>query len=96
MSKTFFEIRKSLSEVTQVKSVNHSWGRMVTVHHGNSHSYPLHPEHQTALKNLKQGEKTSYKDETGSKVSAHRDGDHIHLKSNKTNATTKFHRKSVE
>jgi hypothetical protein len=51
-----------------VKSEKHSWGKMMTVHHGASHSYPLHPEHQEAIRNLKHGEKTSFKDETGAKV----------------------------
>jgi hypothetical protein len=71
-----------------VKSEKHSWGKMMTVHHGASHSYPLHPEHQEAIRNLKHGEKTSFKDETGAKVNVHRDVQDVHFTSNKTAART--------
>lgn len=78
---------ESLEEAT-VKKANYSWGKMVTVHHGADHSYPLHPEHQEAIKNLKHDEKTSFKDETGTKVTAHREGDNVHLTSNRTSKKT--------
>jgi hypothetical protein len=71
-----------------VKSEKHSWGKMMTVHHGASHSYPLHPEHQEAIRNLKHGEKTSFKDETGAKVNVHRDVQDVHFTSNKTSTKT--------
>ena len=71
-----------------VKSEKHSWGKMMTVHHGASHSYPLHPEHQEAIRNLKHGEKTSFKDETGAKVNVHRDVQDVHFTSNKTATKT--------
>jgi hypothetical protein len=52
---------------------------MITVHHGSSHSFPLHPEHQEAIGKLKDGESTTFTDETKSKVTAHREGDTVHL-----------------
>jgi Cu/Ag efflux protein CusF len=73
----------NLEEAT-VKKANYSWGKMMTVHHGADHSYPLHPEHQEAIKNLKHDEKTHFKDETGTKVTAHREGDEVHFTSNRT------------
>ena len=75
-------------EEASVKSEKHSWGKMMTVHHGASHSYPLHPEHQEAIRNLKHGEKTSFKDETGAKVNVHRDVQDVHFTSNKTSTKT--------
>jgi hypothetical protein len=68
-----------LTEMINVNKRNYSWGKMITVHHGKSHSYPLHPEHQEAIAKLKDGEKTSFTDETNTKVNAYRDGDTIHL-----------------
>jgi hypothetical protein len=75
-------------EEATVKSEKHSWGKMMTVHHGASHSYPLHPEHQEAIRNLKHGEKTSFKDETGAKVNVHRDVQDVHFTSSKTATKT--------
>lgn len=80
--------KNNLKESVTVKKKDYSWGKMVTVHHGNKVSYPLHPEHQEKIGNLKHDEKTSFKDETGSTVTAHRDGDTIHLNKNKHNETT--------
>jgi hypothetical protein len=77
------ELTESLSAVT-VKSSTHHWGKMMTVHHKASHSYPLHPEHQEAIRKLKDGEKTRFEDETGKKVTAHREGDKVHLSSNQS------------
>ena len=68
-----------LDEAVTVKKQNYSWGKMMTVHHGNETSYPLHPEHQAKIKALGDGQKTSFKDETKRTVIAHRDGDTIHL-----------------
>jgi len=61
---------------------------MITVHHGASHSFPLHPEHQEAIAKLKNGESTSFTDETKSKVTAHRDGDMVHLSLRGSNTKT--------
>jgi len=79
---------ESVEEAVSVKKQDYKWGRMMTVHHGKSHSYPLHPEHQSAIKKLGDNQKTSFKDETGTKVTAHRQGDTVHLSSSKTNAKT--------
>ena len=76
-----------LEEAVSVKKANYSWGKMITVHHGADTSYPLHPEHQAAIKKLKDGEKTSFKDETNSTVQAHREGDNVHLTRPKTGST---------
>ena len=74
------------SAKTTVNKASYSWGKMVTVHHGKDTSYPLHPEHQEAIKKLKDGEKTSFKDETNSTVHAHREGDNVHLTRPKTSS----------
>ena len=79
---------EQVEEAVSVKKKDYKWGRMMTVHHGKSHSYPLHPEHQAAIKKLGDNEKTSFKDETGTKVTAHRQGDTVHLSSSKTNTKT--------
>lgn len=79
--------KESLDEAVTVAKKDYSWGKMVTVHHGSSTSYPLHPEHQSAIKKLKDGEKTSFKDETNSTVHAHREGDKVHLTRPKTSST---------
>lgn len=78
----------TISEAVSVKKDNYSWGKMVTVHHGSDTSYPLHPEHQAAIKKLKDGEHTSFTDETNRKVTAHREGDSVHLSSKGTNRKT--------
>lgn len=77
-----------LEEAVQVDKKNYSWGKMITVRHGSSHSFPLHPEHQEKIKNLKDGESTAFKDETGSHVTAHREGDNVHLKLRGANQKT--------
>lgn len=41
-----------LDEAVTVKKQNYSWGKMMTVHHGNETSYPLHPEHQAKIKEI--------------------------------------------
>lgn len=82
------EEEQELDEAVTVKKDNYSWGKMVTVHHGSENSYPLHPEHQDAIKKLKDGEHTSFKDETNRKVTAHREGDKVHLSSSGSNKKT--------
>ena len=81
------EETEELEEAT-VKTQKYEGGKVMTVHHGASHSYPLHPEHQEAIRNLKHGEKTSFKDETGAKVNVHRDVQDVHFTSNKTSTKT--------
>jgi hypothetical protein len=72
-------VKEDLQEAVTVKKNNYSWGTMMTVHHGANTSYPLHPEHQAAIKKLKPGEKTSFRDETNSIVHAHREDNTVHL-----------------
>jgi hypothetical protein len=76
-----------VNEAVTVKKANYPWGKMMTVHHGASTSYPLHPEHQQAIAKLGDGEKTSFKDETNSTVHAHREGDTVHLTRPRTSST---------
>ena len=82
------QCEQPVQEAVSVKKKDYKWGRMMTVNHGTSHSYPLHPEHQSAIKKLGDNQKTSFKDETGTKVTAHRQGDTVHLSSSKTNKKT--------
>ena len=82
------EETEELEEAVSVKKQDYSWGKMVTVQHGADTSYPLHPEHQAAIKKLNDGEKTSFKDETNRKVNAHREGDNVHLSSDRTGKKT--------
>ena len=69
-----------IQEAVSVDKKNYDWGKMITVRYGSSHSFPLHPKHQEKIKNLKDGESTTFKDETGARVSAYREGDKIRLK----------------
>jgi hypothetical protein len=80
-------VKEDLQEAVSVKKEKHSWGTMMTVHHGSDTSYPLHPEHQAAIKKLRPGMKTTFKDETNSTVHAHREGDTVHLTRPKTGST---------
>jgi hypothetical protein len=80
--------KKDIKEAVTVKKANYSWGKMVTVHHGSENSYPLHPNHQKKIASLKDGEKTSFTDETNRKVNAHREGDKVHLTSKDSNKKT--------
>lgn len=82
------KVKESLDEAVTVKKDKYSWGKMVTVHHGSDTSYPLHPEHQEAIKKLKDGEHTSFTDETNRKVKAHREGDSVHLSAKGTSKKT--------
>ena len=82
------EEARRLEEAVQVDKKNYSWGKMITVRHGSSHSFPLHPEHQEKIKNLKDGESTSFTDETRRKVKAHREGDTVHLQHADSNTKT--------
>jgi hypothetical protein len=80
-------VKEDLHEAVSVKKEKHSWGTMMTVHHGSDTSYPLHPEHQSAIKKLRPGMKTTFKDETNSTVHAHREGDTVHLTRPKSGST---------
>ena len=80
-------VKEDLQEAVSVKKEKHSWGTMMTVHHGSDTSYPLHPEHQSAIKKLRPGMKTTFKDETNSTVHVHREGDTVHLTRPKTGST---------
>ena len=80
-------VKEDLQEAVSVRKEKHSWGTMMTVHHGSDTSYPLHPEHQSAIKKLRPGMKTTFKDETNSTVHAHREGDTVHLTRPKTGST---------
>ena len=80
-------VKEDLQEAVSVKKEKHSWGTMMTIHHGSDTSYPLHPEHQSAIKKLRPGMKTTFKDETNSTVHAHREGDTVHLTRPKTGGT---------
>ena len=78
----------SLDEAVTVDKKKYSWGKMVTVHHGSDTSFPLHPEHQAAIKKLRPGMKTTFKDETGRQIHAHREGDDVHLVHHNTGSST--------
>lgn len=69
----------NMEEAVTVKKQNYSWGKMITVHDGSKTSFPLHPEHQKELSRLRDGDKTAFKDETGRRIHAHREGDKVHL-----------------
>lgn len=75
-----------------VSKKDYSWGKMMTVHHGKDISYPLHPEHQKIVKNLRpSGEhsKAMYKDETGNQVHVTRENDKVHFVSHRTSGSKK-------
>lgn len=78
----------NMEEAVTVKKQNYSWGKMVTVHDGSKTSFPLHPEHQAAIKKLRPGMKTTFKDETGRQIHAHREGDQVHLVHHNTGSST--------
>lgn len=83
--------KEKIEEAT-VKTQKYSWGTMKTVHHGSDISYPLHPEHQKIVKNLRpSGEhsKAMYKDETGNQVHVTREGDKVHFVSHRTSGSKK-------
>lgn len=66
---------------TDVKKESYSWGDLVTVSKGNQYKAVLHPEHQDALRKLKDGESHTFTDEQKHKWTATRDGDAINLNS---------------
>lgn len=70
---------RAADQKVRVDKQTYNWGKMVTVHDGIRKSFPLHPEHQEKIKNLKHGESTTFTDETRNKVKAHREGDTVHL-----------------
>jgi hypothetical protein len=80
---------EQIDEGATVKRKDYSWGKMVTVHDGNHQSFPLHPTHQEKIKNLSNGEKTKFKDETGNEIEAHHDDGHIKLRFTKPGVSNK-------
>lgn len=62
-----------------VKTDKYSWGTMKTIHHGNSFSIPLHPDHQESISKLKDGDTHVFKDETRAKWTATRKGPTVHF-----------------
>lgn len=68
-----------LDEAVRVNKQKYSWGQLITVHDGKDNSFPLHPDHQKKIKSLNDGQKITFKDETGALVTAHRKGDQIYL-----------------
>ena len=70
---------RAADQKVRVDKKNYYWGKMITVHDGTRKSFPLHPEHQEKIKNLKDGGSTTFTDETRRKVKAQREGDTVHL-----------------
>lgn len=68
-----------------VEVVKNKRAGVITVHDGNNQSFPLHPEHQSRIRALNRGETASFKDETGSNVTAERTGALVHLKQDGSN-----------
>ena len=64
-----------------VKKSKHSWGQMMTVHHGKHFSIPLHPEHTQKLSVLPHGKSMRIQDETGAQWKVHRHLNKIHFTS---------------
>ena len=76
MTKSF---KSFLSEGIIVHKTNYKWGRMMAVNDG-AVSFPLHPEHQEKIKNLKDGQTTKFVDAYRTTITARREGKHVHLK----------------
>lgn len=72
---------KKVYEAVRVDKKAYNWGNLITVHDGNEERYPLQPEHQEKIKNLKPSQSTSFEDETGRTIRAQRSqsGQLIHL-----------------
>ena len=83
---------RTLNESLKILKKNLSWGKMITIHDGNKNSFPLHPEHQEEIKNLRHNDSCAFTDETGRNIIAMRHGDHIHLSSENSNKKIRFHR----
>jgi hypothetical protein len=64
-----------------VKTQNYTWGKMKTIHQGSDFSIPLHPEHHEAIAKLDHDQEHNFKDETGRKWNAKREGDKVHFNS---------------
>lgn len=63
----------------KVSEKNYSWGKLIKVSKGKNYSAILHPEHQDALKKLKDGESTRFRDETNTDWTAKRNGGTVEL-----------------
>ena len=77
-----------LDEAVTVQKKKYNWGLMMTVKDGNANSFPLHPEEQEKIRNLKDGQTVKFKDETGEQVTATRKGDTVHLSNKGSNKKT--------
>lgn len=66
-------------------------GKVITIKKGASTTAVLHPEHQEAIKNLKHGESTSFKDEQGKNWDATRERHEVHLSDKGGNKMTIDH-----
>lgn len=91
------EEAEDLDEAT-VNSKKYSWGTMKTVQHGSNFSIPLHPEHHEPISKLEDGKSHSFKDETGAKWLASRNGADVHFSSgqNKTKVPLKSLQEEAE
>ena len=76
---------KIIDESVKVEKQNYKWGKFINIEDGHSISYPMHPEHQKIVKNIKDGETNTYKDEQGKHVTVSRNG-------NKLSFTAGIHR----
>ena len=79
---------ESVDEAVTVQKKKYNWGLMMTVKDGKSNTFPLHPEEQEKIKNLKDGQTIKFKDETGATVTAARKGDMVHLSNKGSNKKT--------
>lgn len=85
----------ALDEAT-VKTRKYSWGTMKTVQHGHDFSIPLHPEHHQELAKLRDGGHHEFKDETGRRWKAHRQGEDVHFQSKDNLKTSVKHHDLTE
>jgi len=77
-----------LDESVVVQKKKYNWGLMMTVKDGKSNTFPLHPEEQEKIRNLKDGQTVKFKDETGATVTATRKEDMVHLSNKMSNKKT--------
>ena len=85
--KLMSELIDSLTESTVTKV----GGGIIKVEHGHSYSAILHPEHQAAIKKLKSGESTHFKDEQGVNWRATRGTAGVHLQGLHSHSSKSLH-----
>lgn len=83
-----FNESADLDESVVVQKKKYNWGLMMTVKDGKSNTFPLHPEEQEKIRNLKDGQSVKFKDETGATVTATRKEDVVHLSNKSSNKKT--------